>query len=113
MRNLSLMTLTGVVGITLVASPALMAQQRSTARPVAESRVFQTTEGPIRGFVQNRVRRFLGIPFAAPPVGDLRWRPPQRHAKWTTPLKATAFGNACAQINTLGVFAAPSNHEDC
>src|SRR5882762_4236946 len=113
MRNRSRlsMALTGVVSVTLVLSPVVMSQEGGSRHPSAESRVFPTSEGPVRGFVKDGVWRFLGIPFAAPPVGELRWRPPQRHARWRTPLQAVAFGNTCAQINTLGVFAAPSMHE--
>ena len=43
------------------------------------------------------MRVFLGIPFAAPPVGPLRWRPPQPVAPWTAPRDATRFGPACMQ----------------
>src|SRR3954471_8965774 len=116
MRNRSRlsMALTGVVGVTLVLSPVALSQQAGSSKhPPAESRVFPTSDGPVRGFVKDGVWRFLGIPYAAPPVGELRWRPPQPHARWRTPLSAVAFGNTCAQINTLGVFAAPSMHEDC
>ena len=40
--------------------------------------VVYTTDGPVRGFVAKGVNTFLGIPYAAPPVGDLRWMPPER-----------------------------------
>jgi para-nitrobenzyl esterase len=40
---------------------------------------------------------FLGIPFAAQPVGDLRWKPPQPHPKWDGVTRATAYGPACPQ----------------
>ena len=74
----------------------------------------RTSEGPVRGFVKDGVSEFLGIPYAAPPVGDLRWRPPQPHARWRKALKATAFGPTCAQTTTLGVFAGPASiSEDC
>ena len=74
----------------------------------------RTAEGPVQGFVNNGVNSFLGIPFAAAPVGALRWQPPQPHAAWTQTLDATKFGNTCPQITELGVFAGPvSVTEDC
>jgi para-nitrobenzyl esterase len=76
--------------------------------------VVQTAEGPVRGFVQNGVYEFLGIPYAAPPVGPLRWMPPQPVKHWHEPLEATQFANTCAQVTELGVFAGPPNiNEDC
>ena len=78
------------------------------AAPVA------TAEGPVEGFVKDGVTRFLGIPYAKPPVGNLRWMPPQPVAKWTAVRQATKFGPTCAQVTTLGVFAGPPNsNEDC
>jgi len=47
------------------------------------------------------------MPYARPPVGALRWMPPQASAKWTEVRQATAFGPTCAQITTLGPFAGP------
>jgi para-nitrobenzyl esterase len=74
----------------------------------------QTNEGPVQGFVKNGVVEFLGIRYAAPPVGNLRWMPPQSPAPWTKVLQATAFGPTCAQINEFGVFAGPANNNaDC
>ena len=79
-----------------------------------DSSVVWTSNGPVRGFVENGVHEFLGIPYAAPPVGQLRWMPPQPHASWTKPLDATAFGNTCPQNFELGVYAGPpSDTEDC
>ena len=40
---------------------------------------------------------FKGIPYAAPPVGDLRWKAPQPVTPWTEPRACTAFGPACPQ----------------
>ena len=81
---------------------------RAESGPVAS-----TTFGPVSGFEQNGVYEFLGIPYAAPPVGDLRWRPPQPPAAWTAPRDATKFGNTCPQGPHVGGFAAPSTTEDC
>ncbi len=73
-----------------------------------------TAEGPVRGFVKNGVYMFLGIPYAAPPVGSLRWRPPAPVKKWHDALDATEFANTCPQVTELGAFAGPSSvNEDC
>jgi para-nitrobenzyl esterase len=74
----------------------------------------QTTDGAVRGFVEDGVARFYGIPYAAPPVGDLRWRPPAKPKPWTETRDATNFGPICFQVTTLGPFAGPQNdNEDC
>ncbi|XP_066287738.1 fatty acyl-CoA hydrolase precursor, medium chain-like [Branchiostoma lanceolatum] len=57
---------------------------------------FSTTS--IGGAVFDRIYIFRGIPYAAPPVGDLRWRPPQDPAGWTGLRDATQFGNRCPQV---------------
>ena len=80
----------------------------------AASPIVQTDKGPVQGFVQNGVAEFLGIPYAAPPTGNLRWRPPVAHQSWSKTLVATQYAPICAQITTLGVFAGPpNNNEDC
>jgi len=76
--------------------------------------VVQTAEGPVRGFLKDGVYEFLGVPYARPPLGPLRWMPPQPVAHWHHPLNATKFANTCAQVTELGVFAGPPNiNEDC
>lgn len=74
--------------------------------------VIRSTEGDLQGVVADGVNRFLGIPYAAPPVGELRWQPPRDVTPWAQTLQATRFGNTCAQ-SQRGVFASPSNTEDC
>lgn len=61
------------------------------------------------------VRAFKGIPFAAPPIGDLRWREPQPAAAWTGVRKADKFGPACLQTNVFGdiYFRDAQPSEDC
>jgi para-nitrobenzyl esterase len=57
---------------------------------------------------------FLGIPFAAPPVGDLRWREPQPVKAWSGVRDATAYGAPCAQVNgEWNEKAATLGREDC
>ena len=94
-----------ICGVVYVASTRAYANGNPTV---------QTTEGPVKGFLKNGVAEFLGIPYAAPPVGDLRWRPPQAHQSWSKALNAANFGPQCAQVTLLGVFAGPANNnEDC
>ncbi len=99
---------------TLCASwPGVAAEPGQTAEKKL-SAVVETKEGPVQGFIVNGVTEFLGIPYAEPTVGDLRWRPPKDHAPWSNVLKATEFAPTCALITTLGVFSGPqNNNEDC
>jgi len=63
----------------------------------------------------HTVRLFKGIPFAAPPVGDLRWKAPQPAASWTGVRQADKFGSACLQTNVFGdiYFRDSQPNEDC
>jgi para-nitrobenzyl esterase len=70
--------------------------------------IMQTQNGPVKGLASEGVRRFLGIPFAAPPVANLRWRPPQQPSKWKNLKDTVKFGNACPQNQPLAGFAAVS-----
>jgi para-nitrobenzyl esterase len=73
-----------------------------------------TQEGRVEGILKDGVAEFLGIPYAAPPVGNLRWKPPQQHASWTNVLQTKAYGPTCLQITEFGLFAGPANdNEDC
>ena len=100
--------------LAAVASIAVPAVAQEGSGHSEDGPVVNTTEGPVRGYTKNGVDIFLGIPYAAPPVGNLRWRPPQPVRHWTEPLNATHYGKTCPQIYELGVFAAPtSTSEDC
>src|SRR6186713_1993617 len=57
------------------------------------------------GTTQPSVRAFKGIPFAAPPLGDNRWRAPQPAAKWDGVRKGDAFGNRCFSGTGFGAPA--------
>ncbi len=70
----------------------------------------QTENGAVVGKAEGNTARFLGIPYAAPPTGALRFRPPQPRAPWSGPLQATEFGSPCPQTPRLG---SPSADEDC
>ena len=72
----------------------------------------KVTGGTIEGVDQDGILTYKGIPFAAPPVGDLRWKAPQPLEPWTDVKKADAFGPACMQTpNSMGNTAPVS--EDC
>ena len=67
------------------------------------------TGGKVRGIVDSGVAAFKGIPFAAPPVGDLRWQAPQPIIPWSGVKQTTAFALPCAQDSG----AAAASSEDC
>src|SRR4051812_29161200 len=63
----------------------------------AAADVVRVDGGRISGTTANGVRVFKGIPFAAPPVGELRWKPPQPVAAWNDVRAADTFGAECMQ----------------
>lgn len=75
----------------------------------------KTDSGTVEGKEAGAVHAFLGIPFAAPPLGDLRWKPPVPVAKWSGARKATEFGAHCMQGNVFGdmTFRDSGGSEDC
>ncbi|WP_252181082.1 carboxylesterase/lipase family protein [Azospirillum sp. B4] len=81
----------------------------------AEAPVAQLKQGRVSGVVSDGVAAFKGIPFAAPPVGPLRWRPPQPAAAWTGVRSGADYGADCMQKPLPGDAAplgvAPA--EDC
>jgi para-nitrobenzyl esterase len=67
----------------------------------AQGPIVQTTYGPVEGVAEGQVRIFKGIPFAAPPVGELRWAPPKKHAGWTEKRLCAAFGPSAMQTTPV------------
>jgi para-nitrobenzyl esterase len=76
-----------------------------------DNSVVRTDAGAVRGKIDSTARVFQGIPYAAPPVGDLRWASPQRAEPWRGVRDATKPGNRCAQA--AGLIDEPSTTEDC
>src|ERR1700733_13600205 len=68
--------------------------------------------GEIEGDAADGLRIFLGIPYAAPPVNDLRWRAPRTPVSWTGVRQAKEFGRACPQAASKNI-AAGDMSEDC
>lgn len=82
---------------TAVLAAAIAAMGLGLAARAADPQV-TVAQGVLVGTSDNGVSAFLGVPFAAPPVGNLRWAPPQPPAKWgTQPRSARTFGAACMQ----------------
>jgi para-nitrobenzyl esterase len=72
--------------------------------------VVTVDSGPISGTPEGATYAFKGIPYAAPPVGNLRWRRPAGVAPWSSVRDASAFGGQCAQVTLSGQ---PVGSEDC
>src|SRR3954452_23723890 len=73
--------------------------------------VVGTKQGAVRGLHADGVDKFLGIPYAAPPTGTLRWQPPAPAARWGGVRPATAYGARCPQLPSPN--GAGSENEDC
>lgn len=92
--------------MTVVFVILLVVVRTASAGPV------KVENGLLDGTAEDGLMVYRGIPFAAPPVGDLRWRAPQPAATWTGVRKADAFGRACLQINQA-IANLPAPSEDC
>ena len=110
-RHRFFVALSGVasLGLTVYASAAGVQSATGAVVPTA---AVMTSSGPVVGARRGSLDWFLGIPYAAPPVGDLRWRPPTAPRKWAKPREATAFANWCTQVAPEG-FSKPILNEDC
>ncbi|NVI88625.1 carboxylesterase family protein [Actinomadura sp. BRA 177] len=90
-----------LTGIPLLASVLLLAGAApavAQARPSHAPAVVRTDLGPVRGQAHPGYRIFQGIPYAAPPTGNLRWRPPQPARPWHGMYDATSPRSQCAQL---------------
>lgn len=80
----------------------------------ADSITVAVESGRVQGVIENGVSIYKGIPFAAAPVGDLRWHPPQPVAPWRDVYKAVAFKPQCMQIGPpLPTMPEEPRSEDC
>ncbi len=78
---------------------ALAACQTKTSPGI----VIQTPQGPVQGITtENNIQNILGIPYAAPPVGNLRWRPPAPSESWSDIRDASHFSKDCMQPRSSG-----------
>ncbi|MGY1593491.1 carboxylesterase/lipase family protein [Geodermatophilus sp. SYSU D00708] len=95
-----------LVAVGAPAGTAALAAPQSDDPPVVD-----TEQGAVRGIRAEGVESFLGIPYAAPPVGDLRWTPPQPAAPWDGVRPAEQFGNRCSAAESTN--GPRSETEDC
>ncbi len=94
---------------------SLLAIALTAAAPAPDTPVASTDAGTVRGAFADGVASFKGIPFAAPPVGPLRWHAPMPVHAWTGTRDATAYGNDCVQTRLPGDIASTTQpmSEDC
>ncbi|WP_251020276.1 carboxylesterase/lipase family protein [Streptomyces sp. ISL-98] len=93
---------------------AVLAPVPAQAADNTHNTLVRTDTGWVRGKATGDGRQFLGIPYAEPPVGDLRWKAPRQASAWQGVRDATAFGNRCVQ--TAGWdpgYEQPSHTEGC
>jgi para-nitrobenzyl esterase len=101
--------------VTLIFLAILLQPRTSSPQPRSLQR--RAASGVLEGAVSadGKFRSFKGIPFAAPPVGPLRWKPPQPVAPWPGVRKAIEFGPRCMQtrVYTDMIFRDAGPSEDC
>ncbi len=90
------------------ALPLLFGSPGATPAPVLPAPLVHVSGGTLQGTYAGSLAVFKGIPFAAPPVGNLRWREPQPASTWTGIRDATRFSHACMQsVEGTDNFVAP------
>jgi para-nitrobenzyl esterase len=101
--------------LTAVAACTTATANPGTSKSAGENHesglVVATAGGAVRGKTVTATREFLGIPYAAPPVGALRWQPPRPAAPWHGTRAATSYAPHCPQ--PPGSFGRASTSEDC
>jgi para-nitrobenzyl esterase len=91
--------------------PVFLALLLASLAALADGPVILTQYGAVQGSAEADMNVFRGVPFAAPPVGDLRFAPTQPHPGWTGVRQATEFGSPCPQDDPFG--AGRFGNEDC
>ena len=80
---------------------ALSSQSLATVLPSTSPPTVVLRAGTLQGVLLDGPSRevaFLGVPYAAAPVGEIRWKPPQPMPHWTGTRQATDFGHPCPQL---------------
>ncbi len=90
-----ILSLSAVAAQDVAANPAASAAAQGQA--AAPNVILKTPSGPIKGVVEDGIGIYRGIPYAEPPLGELRFAPPQDIKPWTDELDCTAFGDIALQ----------------
>lgn len=101
------------VGRRAAATTRLLWAMLALTTPAGAQTLITTTDGDVQGQVNGGTREFLGIPYAAPPAGPLRFRPPVPPTPWGSPLDATVYPPGCSQLPTLTNGNTRIENEDC
>jgi para-nitrobenzyl esterase len=106
-----------LMAVLFAAIPAAMfaAKEKDSKKAIMSPLRVTTDAGVVEGKDAAGVRAFLGIPYAQPPVGDLRWKPPIPAQKWMSVKPAKEFGSHCMQAKIYAdmIFRDPGMSEDC
>ena len=91
-----------VISMVLASGAALGQAQRAgdpaaATPPALDGPTVKLEKGKVQGFIADGVAVFRGLPFAAPPLGELRWQAPRPAAKWPDVRPANVFSATCAQ----------------
>ena len=99
-----------LLAVTATAAPAAPPDGGASGAP-AGGPVARIQSGAVRGVSADGVDSFRGIPYARPPIDDLRWRPPRDPRRWAGVRDAVTYGNSCAQA--ASPFDPRAETEDC
>ena len=89
--------------VSALAIMTILAACRSASHELSDAALISTPQGPVQGVTTDNpeIFNFKGLPFAAPPVGDLRWAAPQPAPTWTETHAADSFGDRCMQLDNV------------
>ena len=112
MKTKHLQYATAVLAPSLAILLAACANSEPPSEPTSAPVIAATANGEVGAVDRLGMRSYFAIPFAAPPVGDLRWAPPAPAQKWNGRLQKTASAAPCLQTSN-SPFRLPGDSEDC
>jgi para-nitrobenzyl esterase len=110
-RRLRMTVVVPVAVLGLIAAAGATASRPGPAAAAGNGRLVLTADGWVQGKTAGSTDEYLGIPYAAPPAGALRWRPPQPAARWGGVREAVSYAPHCPQPPSG--FGIASTSENC